>query len=472
MSLDTIFDHFESEKDKEEAKEEFAVLHPYGKEAAILSDLQPHKIADPLTLAKTCFKSGNERFACFYLEEHIRKAKETRRFKMVSPPTPLEDKEDIVFFCYDTFSPKDDDPIVKLILSLCEKKYSAFNIRFESEDGTPYEIFFHKTKIFFDVEDYKFEPGDCDLFTGFLLAGYLNKRTDELNMDYQENLSVDQAMFLFDYFKNKKEVVADIFNSMGSLKRIHELMRVSRKTPSWLAISFVGKDEYGDLSPEILPAFVDSICEEGIRLDKELLEILKDHKHLFAERFEGSHTQSSSEFYHSLGLEPIELRKLSHPIPYCGCKQIISATWLEDYVEMFEAYVNGSEPSEAMWMVSQGKLIFSAWYGFFYHLPYADWLQKFKSLVDKIPEEYIPTIDLSEAGKIYISNTGTSGYLAVKDAIGLFKTVNSPFETEKPGNNPFETDEDEAVGSPVKTDEDEAVGSPVKTETVSPDQLD
>ena len=145
----TIFEQFRTEDEKKEAVEEFSKAHKYGKEAAILSDLQSNRIADLLGLASDCFRSGNEEFAFYYLDKYIQKNPKTKKISLrqedkIYNKDENEENEDYLhtlYFCYDYF--ESDDPIISAILRANPKKYFGFNVRFEDTNG---ELYFFSAK--------------------------------------------------------------------------------------------------------------------------------------------------------------------------------------------------------------------------------------------------------------------------------------------------------------------------------------
>ena len=432
MNFGTIFDHFDSEEDKREAKEEFAALHPYGKEAAMLSDLQSNKVADLLTLAKTCFKSGNEEFACFYLDKHIQKVKETVRIEL-----PLENEEAIaeaggggsVFFCYDVFVPQANDPIVALILGQCEKSYIAFNKRFEFDNGTPFEIFWKNGSIRDDVQNILNDELPFDLFSGLLLFEIFGMPMDKLSSGSENSLTVEQGMFLIKLFNSQEEIVDCVFNAMGSGDKLVKLMKLSGKIPGEIDITLIPPEEYKNLPVEIIPAFVKTLADEFTNFTQEMKEFLMPHRHLFEKVFSKGHSLFNSAVYHGLEFEPRELEAPRYD-PLCTCKQIISMHGLTEYIsELFE-YLGTLVPSAAMRAASEGSLQFRVKRV----KGQLDCVDLFESFHEKIPNEYVPFL-VFEVSERDFRRYDKESQIIFRKMTKLFKTENNPFTVWESAEN-------------------------------------
>ena len=323
MNLDTIFDHFHTDDEKAEAMAEFAALHPYGKEAAILSTLLPHKIADLLTLAQTFFRSGNEDFAIFYLDKYIQKNKETKRLKIDIDPYMFvhddeasEEDEEVkgkeedgdrtfsVYFCYDTYTSQ--DPITQMIIARSPSKYLAFNLRFETASGK----LWNHTKTNWRVMRHSTDSG-MSLFEMCLLTYKINNPLEKIREFLDKSfvnrtIDLEKAKFLADLFGKHKHVISVLCGFLRSGVEMVKLIDYSGKTPNNIFFGNIPFYEFSSIPEKLYPQFQKFVMENGPNLAKhsEYVNALLPFRHLFLDSFPVDHESFQQKLYHSLGLPP------------------------------------------------------------------------------------------------------------------------------------------------------------------------
>ena len=313
-----------------------------------------------------------------------------------------------------------------MILSLCEKRYLAFGMRFETEEGKAVNIESEYPELLEDIKHILEVDSGMGSFVRFLIAGVLSVNVEEIFRTFPVRLTVDQGDFLIDLFKGDALAVAEIFKSMRTSGEIAKLIKISGKVPMDTDFSSLEPDEYQHLPKELLPSFVKWVCTgDHYDFDEETIETFLPFRSLFERYFSEGHNAKNSALYHILGFPPRKATGLFAPIRGYTCMQEVNISALPDYIDEICNLQNMFEPTWDMEKVSEDKIVFVCEAKDLKLSTIGRCLRKYALHEDDVLERFKPTIVFS--GPIY-SATDSVQWNILGDITKYFKVENNPYQ--------------------------------------------
>ena len=406
--IGTIFDQVNYEETQ-------AVLHPYGKEVAALSELRSEKISDHLALAKACFQSGNEEFGFYYLEKHIQKNKEVLKFPLLVTAELFdedeEEKDTNLFVCWEAF--ESEDPIV---LSMLDRKgHLDPNLHFRDAKGNVIESY-NTCRGFAEkiLRQTASSPELLPLFMKFLMCFKFeiglhfmfvprSQRASE-----EEVLTLEQAKILMEVCRFKAEHVSKICANIPRASDLLGAVQYSKTDFKEMAFHCMPFSEYALLDKSLLPFLTDWVLhQDASDLSDELIAALVQHKECFREFFEDfaakygtRHSSSGTKLYHGLGFPTAEVKyrfSFCRCECDCSCRARLQDVICDYYVQVEEFLRSGDCRVFLERKIAAGKFVFEFDLQAYEESEYSNVglaLETFPELASKIPEKYWPKVSL------------------------------------------------------------------------------